>query len=83
LHAIGTSAPASAKSCSLKPVSFIKPIDAENEHPGYPSGNIGSQHETAAIVATLERRYGAAPLGTRDAQVDDLGSIFEARELRR
>jgi acid phosphatase len=35
---------ASAKHCRLKPVSFIKPIGAENEHPGYASEHTGSDH---------------------------------------
>jgi phospholipase C len=34
----------SRRSCKLKPVSFIKPIGAENEHPGYASESNGSDH---------------------------------------
>jgi phospholipase C len=34
----------SALSCKLKPVSFVKPIGAENEHPGYASEHTGSDH---------------------------------------
>ncbi len=34
----------SRKSCELKPVSFIKPIGAENEHPGYASEAHGNNH---------------------------------------
>jgi acid phosphatase len=30
--------------CKLKPVSIIKPIGAENEHPGYASEHTGSDH---------------------------------------
>jgi acid phosphatase len=37
-------AAASRKSCDLKPVSFVKPIGAENEHPGYASETSGSSH---------------------------------------
>jgi phospholipase C len=37
-------AQASSRSCRLKPVSFIKPIGAENEHPGYSSESQGSDH---------------------------------------
>jgi phospholipase C len=37
-------AAASQRSCELKPVSFIKPIGAENEHPGYASESTGSGH---------------------------------------
>jgi phospholipase C len=35
---------ASAKHCRLKQVSFVKPIGAENEHPGYASEHTGSDH---------------------------------------
>jgi phospholipase C len=34
----------SGRKCLLKPVSFIKPIGAENEHPGYASAHSGSSH---------------------------------------
>jgi phospholipase C len=34
----------SSKTCDLKPVSFIKPIGEENEHPGYASEPNGSDH---------------------------------------
>jgi acid phosphatase len=34
----------SKKHCELKRVSFIKPIGAENEHPGYASEHSGSSH---------------------------------------
>jgi acid phosphatase len=35
---------AAATSGDLKPVSFVKPIGAENEHPGYASEHSGSSH---------------------------------------
>ncbi len=35
---------ASRHGCALKPVSFIKPIGLENEHPGYASEHTGSDH---------------------------------------
>src|SRR4029079_19537369 len=35
---------AAAKSGARKPVSFVKPIGAENEHPGYASEHSGSSH---------------------------------------
>jgi phospholipase C len=35
---------ASAMHCRLKQVSFVKPIGAENEHPGYASEHTGSDH---------------------------------------
>jgi acid phosphatase len=34
----------SVRHCKLKPVSFVKPIGAENEHPGYASVETGSDH---------------------------------------
>ncbi len=37
-------AQASTASCGLKPVSFVKPIGEENEHPGYASEPDGSDH---------------------------------------
>jgi acid phosphatase len=142
----------STSSCQLKPVSFVKPIGAENEHPGYTGETQGSdhlvnllksiegsscakntmvvvtydefggawdhvpppgqgatagphdkwgpgtrvpalivspglrgdyvvdhtEHDTTSILATIEHRYGLAPLGSRDAAVPDLGSVFAA-----
>jgi acid phosphatase len=43
-HAFQSLAAASGSSCQLKPVSFIKPIGEENEHPGYASEPLGSSH---------------------------------------
>ena len=135
---------AAPKSGHLKPVSFIKPVGEENEHPGYASEDTGSRHlvdlikaveqgpdaehtlivvtydefggqwdhvpppagrhavadkwgpgtripallispqlprrfavdhtshDTTSIMATIEHRFGLAPLGTRDARVTDL-----------
>jgi acid phosphatase len=37
-------AKASTSTCKLRSVSFIKPIGAENEHPGYASEHGGSDH---------------------------------------
>jgi phospholipase C len=34
----------SQRRCGLKPVSFVKPVGAENEHPGYASESQGSDH---------------------------------------
>jgi acid phosphatase len=143
----------SKKHCALKPVSIIKPIGAENEHPGYASVSSGSTHlvellsaiknsrcakdtmvvvtydefggqwdhvtppgqggapgvhdnmgpstripalviaprlrddfvvdhtqyDTTSILSTIERRFGLAPLTTRDAAVNDLSSVFTAQ----
>ncbi|MDI1293725.1 MAG: alkaline phosphatase family protein [Methylobacter sp.] len=146
-------AKASKTVCRLKAVSFVKPIGAENEHPGYASEYQGNDHlvelirniensvcandtmiivtydefggqwdhvsppdwendigphdqwgpgtripalvlapflqtefavdhtpyDTTSILATIERRYGLNPLGSRDAIINDLSNIFEAR----
>ena len=42
---------AAAKSGALKPVSFVKPIGNENEHPGYTGENSGSNHLVDLIKA--------------------------------
>jgi phospholipase C len=143
----------SASSCELKPVSFVKPIGAENEHPGYTGQAQGSDHlvgllqqihasscakdtmvvvtydefggqwdhvpspgqagtagphdqwgpgtripalivspflrgdfvvdhtqyDTTSILSTIEHRFGVAPLGSRDAEVADLSSVYQAK----
>jgi phospholipase C len=43
----------SKSSCKLKPVSFIKPIGEENEHPGYASESQGSDH-LVTLLKTIE-----------------------------
>jgi acid phosphatase len=138
--------------CKLKSVSLIKPIGAENEHPGYASEHNGSnhlvellqsiegsacardtmvivtydefggqwdhvpppgrgsttagphdahgpgtripalvispllpdyfevdsaEHDTTSIAATIEHRYGLRPLSSRDANVEDLSTVFD------
>ncbi|WP_295386695.1 alkaline phosphatase family protein [uncultured Thiodictyon sp.] len=138
--------------CQLKPVSFVKPGGADNEHPGYASEAAGGEHlvkllravadgpcakdtmvivtydefggqwdhvpppgqgdtpgphdqwgpgtripalivapflaadqvvdrtphDTTSILATIEHRFGLAPLGPRDAAVADLATVFAA-----
>ncbi len=44
-------AAASKKHCQLKPVSFVKPIGEENEHPGYASEHSGSGHLVELLTA--------------------------------
>jgi len=142
----------STSQCNLKPVSFVKPIGAENEHPGYASETAGSDHlvsllsaiessacakntmvvvtydefggqwdhvtppgqggqagvhdrfgpgtripalvitshlrgdfvvdntayDTTSILATIEHRFGLAPLTPRDAAVNDLTGVYSA-----
>jgi phospholipase C len=50
---IGLSAD-SRRRCRLKPVSFIKPIGAENEHPGYASEHTGSDH-LVSLLQSIQR----------------------------
>ena len=145
-------AQSSTGQCNLKPVSFVKPIGEENEHPGYTSESAGSSHlvslissiensacakntmiivtydefggqwdhvtppgqgsvagphdafgpgtripaliiathlrgdfvvdhtqyDTTSILATIERKYGLAPLTARDAAVKDLTNVYSA-----
>lgn len=40
-----------------------------------------ASHDTTSILATIEHRFGLAPLGTRDAAVNDLATVFKAREV--
>jgi phospholipase C len=37
-----------------------------------------TQYDTTSILATIEKRYGLAPLGTRDAAVNSLVNVFDA-----
>jgi acid phosphatase len=46
----------SKEHCQLKPVSFIKPIGAENEHPGYASEHGGSSHLVDLLSAIHDSR---------------------------
>src|SRR5262249_16041948 len=39
-----SAASSSKHDCNLKPVSFVKPVGEENEHPGYASESVGSSH---------------------------------------
>jgi acid phosphatase len=41
----------SQSKCNLKPVSFVKPIGEENEHPGYASEPDGSDHLVSLLQA--------------------------------
>jgi acid phosphatase len=42
--------------CKLKPVSFIKPIGEENEHPGYASEHSGSSHLVDLLTSIEDSR---------------------------
>ena len=37
-----------------------------------------TQYDTTSILATIEHRFGVAPLSSRDAAVNDLGNVFRA-----
>jgi phospholipase C len=47
---------ASRRSCRLEQVSFIKPIGAENEHPGYASAHSGSSHLVDLLTAVQDSK---------------------------
>ncbi len=39
-----------------------------------------TQYDTTSILATIEHRWDLAPLGSRDAAVNDLSSVFAAKQ---
>jgi hypothetical protein len=41
-------------------------------------GNHHASHDTTSILATIEHRFGPAPLTSRDAAVTDLGTAPRA-----
>jgi phospholipase C len=41
-----------------------------------------TQYDTTSILATIEHRFGLAPLSTRDAAVNDLSTVYGARQVR-
>jgi acid phosphatase len=46
----------STKACNLRPVSFVKPVGAHNEHPGYASETAGSSHLIQLLQAVQDSR---------------------------
>ena len=38
-----------------------------------------TQYDTTSILATIEERYHLAPLSSRDAAVNDLFDVFDAK----
>jgi acid phosphatase len=40
-----------------------------------------AQYDTTSILATIEHRFGLAPLSTRDAAVNDIATVFSARQV--
>ena len=41
-----------------------------------------TQYDTTSIVKTIEQRYGLAPLSSRDAAVNSLANVFDARQAK-
>jgi acid phosphatase len=41
-----------------------------------------TQYDTTSILATIEHRFGLAPLSTRDAAVNDLSTVYGAKQVR-
>jgi phospholipase C len=41
-----------------------------------------TQYDTTSILATIEERYDLAPLSTRDAAVNSLSNVFEAKQYQ-
>src|SRR5262245_6584950 len=42
-----------------------------------------TQYDTTSIMATIEHRFDLQPVATRDAQVNDLSAVFEAKKAKR
>jgi len=40
-----------------------------------------TQYDTTSILATIEQRYGVAPLSSRDAAVNSLSNVFDAKQV--
>jgi phospholipase C len=40
-----------------------------------------SQYDTTSILATIEQRFGLAPLSSRDAAVNTLSNVFDAKQV--
>ena len=40
-----------------------------------------TQYDTTSILATIETRFGLAPLGLRDAAVNNLSNVFDAKQV--
>jgi acid phosphatase len=41
-----------------------------------------AEHDTTSILSTIEHRFGLAPLGARDAAVNDLSTVFDAKKAK-
>ena len=39
-----------------------------------------TSYDTTSILATLEKRFGLLPLGSRDGAVEDLSNVFERED---
>ena len=51
--------------------------------PGLPGNFVvdSAQHDTTSILATIEHRFGLNALSTRDASVNDLSTVYRARQV--
>ncbi len=41
-----------------------------------------AEHDTTSVLSTIEHRYGLDPLGYRDAAVNDLSTVFDAKKVK-
>jgi phospholipase C len=51
----------------------------------YLRGNVvidHTQYDTTSILKTIEQRFGLQPLSSRDAAVNSLANVFEAKQLQ-
>jgi phospholipase C len=75
-----SAAGASKETCDLKPVSFVKPVGGENEHPGYTGETSGSDH----LVKLLQAIEGGPCAGDTMVVVtyDEFGGSWDRRRDR-
>jgi acid phosphatase len=69
------SAARSKQRCELRKVSFVKPIGAENEHPGYASAHTGSDHLVTLLKAI--RRGGCRKTTMVVVTYDEFGGQWD------
>ena len=42
-----------------------------------------AEHDSTSYLATIEHQYGLAPLSTRDAQVNDLTTVYDGTKIKK
>ena len=60
---------------SLRPALIVSPLLRRNfviDH---------TQYDTTSILATIERRFGLQSLSSRDAWVNDLSNVYNAKQF--